>query len=291
MSFCMRRDAPRLRQEEEFQTGEEFITTGVHMTGQHESDCSKVSGQQSACEDDKDMARRSQKKDHVDVVFPGTVMHYSCCTFVCELLKCVLYQTQQLPMTYDEMVVFQNQQLETTQLEEGDFKKPIKSSGDSTWQRCQRTLRVLDEVLEHLEELFSLSYVPRVLFILGSSGILPTEVYEVNMEALVLKGSDRSLETSLCLRQLFRTLFTEDLFSEVKTVRLMGTTVMALAHHNCGVEWFKPKVDFRLPMKVKRKTIVLSSGGSGSRQRKSDTRDSDNYIWFQTPVTIKGFCK
>ncbi|KAM9500875.1 MAD2L1-binding protein-like [Clarias gariepinus] len=267
MSFCMRRDAPRLRQEEEFQTGEEFITTASAV---------KI---ESVCEDDEDIARRSLEDGHVDMVFPGTVMHYSCCTFVCELLKCVLYQTQQLPMTYDEM------------LEEGDVRKPIKSSGDLTWQRCQRTLRVLDEVLEHLEELFSLSYVPSVLFILGSSGILPTEVYEVNMEALVLEGSERSLETSLCLRQLFRTLFTEDLFSEVKTVRLMGTTVMALAHRNCGVEWFKPKVDFRLPTKVKRKAIVLSSGESGSGQRKPETRDSDDYIWFQTPVTIKGFCK
>ncbi|KAF5895751.1 MAD2L1-binding protein-like, partial [Clarias magur] len=173
----MRRDAPPLRQEEEFQTGEELITTGFHMMGQHEPDCSQVSGQQSVCKDNEDIAggARSQVAGRVEVVFPGTVLHYSCCTFVCELLKWVLYQRQQLPMTYDEMVVFQNQQLETTQLEEGDVRTPIKSSGDSTWQRCQRTLRDLDEVLEHLEELFSLSYVPRVLFILGSSGVFPTE--------------------------------------------------------------------------------------------------------------------
>lgn len=177
------------------------------------------------------------------------------------------------------------------QLEEGAVRKSIKPSGDSIWQRCQRTLRELDEVLGHLEVLFSLSYVPCVLFMLGGSGILPTELYEINMEALVQGGNDRSLRTSLCLRRLFRTLFVADLLSDVKPVRLMGTTVMALAHRDCGVAWFKPKVDFRVPTRVKRQVISLASGTPGSGQRKADTRDWDDYIWFQTPVTIKGFCK
>ncbi|KAF5904538.1 serine/threonine-protein kinase Nek4 [Clarias magur] len=227
---------------------------------------------------------RSPQDGSLNVVFAGTVMHYACYEFVCELLKCVLYQRQQLPMPYDEMVVFQNQQLATTQLEEGAVMKSITSSGDTMWQRCQRTL-------QDLEELFSLSYVPRVLFVLGGSGILPTEMYEINMEALVLKGCDKSLRTSNCLRQLFRTLFSEDFFSDVKPVRLMGTTVMALAHRDCGVGWFKPKVDFRLPTKVNRKVIALASDGCVSGQRKPDARDTDDYIWFQTPVSIRGFCK
>ncbi|XP_017319574.1 MAD2L1-binding protein [Ictalurus punctatus] len=257
-----------------------------HMTGQQESDYSRVCG-----DDDEEIARRARVEGRVDVVFPGSVTQDGCCRFVCELFKCVLYQRQQLPMTYDQMVFFQKQQLTTTQLEEGAVRKSIKPSGDSTWQRCQRTLRELDEVLGHLEVLFSLSYVPRVLFMLGSSGILPTELYEINMEALVQGGSDRSLRTSLCLRRLFRTLFVADLLSDVKPVRIMGTTVMALAHRDCGVEWFKPKVDFRVPTRVKRQVISLASGATGSGQRKADTRDWDDYIWFQTPVTVKGFCK
>ncbi|KAF5909022.1 putative tubulin polyglutamylase TTLL9 isoform X1, partial [Clarias magur] len=139
MSFWRLRDAPRLRQEEkEPQTGEELITTGFDLTGQHESDNSRS----------------------------------------------VLYQRQQLPMTYDQMVSFRMQQLATTQLEEGAVQNTMKSSADSTWQRCERALQELDEVLDRLEEVFSLSYVPRVLFMLGSSVILPTEIYEINMEAL-----------------------------------------------------------------------------------------------------------
>lgn len=159
------------------------------------------------------------------------------------------------------------------------------------WPRCQRTLRELDEVLSHLEVLFSLSYVPRVLFILGTSVSLPTELYEINMEALVQGGSDRSLRTSQCLRRLFRTLFVADLLTDVKSVRLLGTTVMALAHRDCGVKWFKPKVDFKVPTRGKRQVISLASGVPEGGQTKTATRDWDEYIWFQTPVTIKGFCK
>ncbi|KAK3573330.1 hypothetical protein QTP86_022713 [Hemibagrus guttatus] len=263
-----------------------------HMTGQQESDSRQVSVQQPVCDDDdEEIMRRAREEGRVDVVFPGCVTQDGCCRFVCELLKCVLYQRQQLPMTYDQMVFFQKQQLATTQLEDGAFRKSIKPSGDSTWQRCQRTLRDLDEVLGHLEVLFSLTYVPRVLFILGSSGNLPTELYEINMEALVQGGNDRSLRTSLCLRRLFRTLFVADLLSDVKPVRLMGTTIMALAHRDCGVEWFKPKVDYRVPTRGKKQVISLASGASESGQTKEDARDWDDYIWFQTPVTIKGFCK
>ncbi|KAI5611624.1 MAD2L1-binding protein [Silurus asotus] len=264
-----------------------------HMSGQEASDYSQVAAQQPVCDDDEDeeIARRAREEGRVDVVFPGSVTHDGCCRFVCELLKCVLYQRQQLPMTYDQMVFFQKQQLATTQMEEGAVRKSVKPSGDSTWHRCQRTLRDLDEVLGHLEVLFSLSVVPRVLFLLGSSGILPTELYEINLEALVQGGSDRSLRTSACLRRLFRTLFVADLLSDVKPVRLMGTTVMALAHRDCGVEWFKPKVNFKIPTRVKKQVIALASAASGSGQRKADTRDCDDYIWFQTPVAIKGFCK
>ncbi|KAF5901419.1 MAD2L1-binding protein-like, partial [Clarias magur] len=149
--------------------------SSLHMTCQQESDERQMSAQQSACEnDDEEIARRAREEGRVDVIFPGSVTQDGCCRFVCELLKFVLYQRQQLPMTYDQMVFFQKQQLSNTQLEEGVVRKSIKS-GDSTWQRCQRTLRDLDDVLGHLEVLFSLSYVPRVLLMLGSSGILPTE--------------------------------------------------------------------------------------------------------------------
>lgn len=88
------------------------------MTGQQDSDYSQVSAEQHVCDDydDEEIARRAREEGRVDVVFAGSVTQDGCSRFVGELLKCVLYQRQQLPMTYDQMVFFQKQQLAPTQV-------------------------------------------------------------------------------------------------------------------------------------------------------------------------------
>lgn len=89
-----------------------------HMAGQQDSDSSQASAEQPVCntEDDEEILRRAREESRVDVVFPGIVTQDSCSRFVCELLKCILYQRQQLPMTYDQMVFFQKQQHATRQV-------------------------------------------------------------------------------------------------------------------------------------------------------------------------------
>ncbi|XP_051504663.1 MAD2L1-binding protein-like [Myxocyprinus asiaticus] len=259
-----------------------------------------ASGSQRECEsfavaahhiDDEEIFRRAREEGQVTVVFPGRITQDGCCRLVCELLKCVLYQRQQLPMTYDQMVFLQKQQHNSTQTEDMVNHRPVKTSGGLDWRRFQRTLQELDEVLAHLETLFSLSHVPRVLFMLGGSTILPNELYEVNLEALVVGAGENSVRTSSCLRQLFRTLIVADLLSDAKSVRLLSTTVMALGHRDCGVTGFKPKIDFRVPTKVKRKVIYLGSNLSLTGEAHKCNGDLEDYIWFQAPVTVKGFCK
>ncbi|XP_065152501.1 MAD2L1-binding protein [Paramisgurnus dabryanus] len=241
--------------------------------------------------DDEEIFRRAKEEGQVSIVFPGRITQDGCCRFVCELLKCVLYQRQQLPMTYDQLVFLQKQQHNATQSERVVNHRPVKNSGGMDWRRCQRTLQELDEVLAHLEALYSLSQVPRVLFMLGGSTIVPTELYEVNMEAVAVGAGENSLRTSACLRQVFRTLFVADLLSDVKSVRLMNTTVMALGHRDCGVTGLKPKLDFRVPTKVKRQVISIASDLSLVGELQKCNRDLEDYIWFQVPATVKGFCK
>lgn len=237
--------------------------------------------------DDEEIFRRAREEGRVNVIFPGCITQDGCCRFVGELLKCVLYQRQQMPMTYDQMVFLQKQQHNASQ----DIikQRSAKASGGLDWRRCQKMLQELDDVLAHLEALFSLSRVPRVLFMLGGSTVLPTELYEVNMESVAVGAGENSLRTSTCLRQIFRTLFVADLLSDAKSVRLMSTTVLALGHRDCGVTGFKPRVDFKVPTKVKRQVISIASDLSlAGELPKTDLED---YIWFQAPVTVKGFCK
>ncbi|KAI1886360.1 hypothetical protein AGOR_G00213220 [Albula goreensis] len=236
--------------------------------------------------------RKAAENGCVSVVFPGTVTQDGCCRFVCEILKCVLYQRQQLPMTYDQLVHFQKRQQAASLSEDVCGRRPaVQPSGGWDGRKCQRTLVELEEVLQQLEALFSLSMVPRVLLLLGGSTVLPKELYEINMEALCSGSIDGSLRASACLRQLFRALFVADILSDARPVRLMATTVMALGHRDCGVAWFRPKLDYRVPTRVKRHVIALSSDPSLTGVPQGGPEIWADYVWFQAPVTIKGFCK
>ncbi|KAK7901437.1 hypothetical protein WMY93_018206 [Mugilogobius chulae] len=253
---------------------------------------------------DAEILKRAQEEGCVNVVFPGTVTQDGCCRFVSEILKCVLYQRQQLPMTYDQLVYSQKK---TAGINAGKHKKgqhvlldiishtlicaiilqdketvrrrPVQTA-DMDLRKCQQTLQDLEELLQHLEVLFSLSRVPRVLLLMGGTLVLPRELYEINMEALVLASGDKSLRVSSCLRQLFRTLFVADLLSDTKPVRLMPTTVLVLAHRDCGVAWFRPKQQFKVPTRVKSKVMALSTN-------LSSCEDLKRMSW--TGMIISGF--
>ncbi|XP_041803087.1 MAD2L1-binding protein isoform X2 [Chelmon rostratus] len=239
---------------------------------------------------DAEAVRRAQEEGHVSVVFPGTVTQEGCCRFVSEILKCVLYQRQQLPMTYDQLVYSQKKRQTSMQDKDIVSRRPAQAA-DMEWRKCQQTLQDLEEVLQQLEVLFSLSRVPRVLLLMGGCLILPKELYEINMEALVVAGGDQCLRVSSCLRQLFRTLFVADLLSDSKPVRLMPTTVLALAHRDCGVGWFRPKLQFKVPTRVKNQIIALSTDPSICKEPRAEGSDWQDYVWFQAPMTIKGFGK
>lgn len=60
--------------------------------------------------------RKAQDEGRVNVVFPGTVTQDGCCRFVSEILKCILYQRQQLPMTYDQLVYSQKKRQASMQV-------------------------------------------------------------------------------------------------------------------------------------------------------------------------------
>ncbi|KAM8859501.1 MAD2L1-binding protein [Spinachia spinachia] len=234
--------------------------------------------------------RKAQDEHRVDVVFPGTVTQDGCCRFVTEILKCILYQRQQLPMTYDQLVYSQKKQQASMPDKDVISRRPVQVA-DMEWRKSQQTLKELEEVLQQLEVLFSLSRVPRVLLLMGGSLVLPKELYEINMEALILAGGDKSLRVSSCLRQLFHTLFVADLLSDSRPIRLMPTTVLAMAHRDCDVAWFRPKLQFKMPKCVKHQIIALSTAPSDCKEPWAQGSDWTDYVWFQAPMNIKGFGK
>lgn len=162
-------------------------------------------------------------------------------------------------------------------------KKP-QSTSEASSRKCQQTLAELESVLSHLQDLFARTLVPRVLILLGGNALSPKEFYELDLSRLVPYSVEQSLNTAACLRRLFRAIFLADAFSELQAPPLMGTIVMAQGHRDCGEEWFRPKLNYRVPTRGHKLTVSLSCG-----RPSVPAMMSEDYIWFQAPVTLKGF--
>ncbi|XP_072189682.1 MAD2L1-binding protein [Excalfactoria chinensis] len=222
----------------------------------------------------------------VSVVFPGAVSRESCCRFACELLKHVLHQRQQLPLPYEQLAYFCQRAAQ-----DGDVIKKPPSVGLAS-KKCQQVLVELEGVLQHLEVMFSLTLVPRVLILLGGNAVSPKELYELNLEGICVGSAEKSLKTTSCVRKLFHSLFIADVFSELKALPVTGTVVMLQGHRNCGAEWFRPKLNYKVPTRGRKLTINLSCDGDVDTSASAPqimTSAWEDYIWFQAPVTLKGF--
>lgn len=216
----------------------------------------------------------------VPVVFPGPVSQEGCCRFTCELLKHIMYQRQQLPLPYEQLKHFYRKPPQA----EDVVKKQPRAAAELSSRKCQQALAELESVLSHLEALFARTLVPRVLILLGGSALCPKEFYELDLSCLAPNSRDQSLSTAACLRRLFRAIFVADAFSELQAPPLMGTVVMVQGHRDCGEDWFRPKLNYRVPSRGHKLTVTLSCG-----RPSVPTTAWEDYIWFQAPVTLKGF--
>ncbi|NWH60511.1 MD2BP protein, partial [Geococcyx californianus] len=219
----------------------------------------------------------------VSVVFAGAVSRESGCRFACELLKHILYQRQQLPLPYEQLVYFWRQEADAS-------KKPL--SVDLANKKCQQMLMELEGVFQHLEVMFNLTRVPRVLILLGGNVMSPKELYELNLESIYEGSAEESLKTASCVRKLFHSLFVADVFSELEDLPVMGTVVMLQGHRDCGVDWFRPKLNYKVPVRGRKLTVNLScDGGINISASPGQHMPSawEDYVWFQAPVTLKGF--
>ncbi|NXH18205.1 MD2BP protein, partial [Bucco capensis] len=219
----------------------------------------------------------------VSVVFPGAVSRETCCHFTCELLKHVLYQRQQLPLPYKELTYFYRRAAQ----DEDVLKK--SSSRDLASRKSQLMLMKLEGMLQHLEVMFRLTLVPRVLILLGGNSMNPKELYELNMEGICEASPEESLNPASCVRKLFHSLFIADVFSDLEALPPTGTVVMLQGHRDCGVDWW-PKLNYKVPMRGRKLTVNLSCDGdiNITASPPQHTSTWEDYIWFQAPVTFRG---
>lgn len=54
---------------------------------------------------------------------------------------------------------------------------------------------------------------------------------------------------------------------------------------------FRPKLQFKVPFRVKNQIIALSTDPSTCKGQRAEGSDWQDYVWFQAPMAIKGFSK
>nr|XP_056709331.1 MAD2L1-binding protein [Euleptes europaea] len=228
----------------------------------------------------------------VSVAFPGLVTRQGCFHFTCELLKHVLYQRQQLPLPYEQFAGFSRRQLPGSPRQDEDVIRKVYSRDPDNNKKCQQVLGDLEKVFQHLEIMFNLTMVPRVLILLGGTAVSPKELYEINLQGISVGDTKESLQTAACVRKLFHSLFLADVFSDLQAVPTMSVIVMVQGHRNCGIDWFRPKLNYKVPARGRKLTVNLSCSDRDGPTLASYVEVNsalNDYIWFQAPVTVKGF--
>ncbi|KAE8600171.1 hypothetical protein XENTR_v10013115 [Xenopus tropicalis] len=223
--------------------------------------------------------RCSQEDLTVSVVFPGLVTRESCCRFTCELLKHILHQRHQLPLPYEQLLGFSGKAQGSE-----DAAKKRSWTEELGNRQCKQTLSDLEELLGQLETLFAITPVPRVLLLLGGNPVNPKELYDIDMAGVSVGNGEQSLGTRPCLRQLFHALFLADPFSDLRATSVLSLVVMVQGQRQCGTDWFKPKLNYKVPSRGHTLTVRLACTDSPAPEP-----TSGDYIWFQAPVTVKGF--
>ena len=67
---------------------------------------------------------------------------------------------------------------------------------------------------------------------------------------------------------------------------------MLQGHHDCGVDWFRPKLNYKVLTRGRKLAVNLSCDGDINRSASASqhvTSTWEDYVWFQAPAALKGF--
>ncbi|XP_038073264.1 MAD2L1-binding protein-like [Patiria miniata] len=278
------------------------------------------------------MAATTRKKEQrictCKVLLNGRVAPHVQANIVKEMLKHLMLQRNQIPMAYEQMKYeYERRQCGSaaaTSRENGKHKNQQELSS-SVYKRLGQLITTVEEQLANIDAVFNLSFVPRVLILLGATAVSPKEVHEIvfSNQASVHDGSLVDLRTKHCVRALMRTLIADSSIWEAKQLPLTNTLLLVRAHRDSGLTWFQPKMSlkgapsrgqlYRCEIHCGHVENSLGCAGdcskllNGNDEHRSDcvhgqgnnktdngqatmesVAESDDYIWYQAPVPIKG---
>lgn len=273
-----------------------------------------------------DHAKMAGRAMSLDVELAGVIPAAARSELVKELVKFILYQRNQIPMYFDQLadsLARESQSVENSSLRRPPLVGRQHKSSRSQQQELVKTVEALFQIVRDFFE--SGDLIKQVLIILGSNIILPKDAYLLHFPTEFYEGP--SVTARSCVQSVFRTFYNNDFLSGA--VPLSSSTnlfLFFLAPRNCDHTRFNliPQLAYSLPsagalyevnLICTASTVTLGTAELGSPNGKelnisgihpldnsvtdsaADDMDistvhlptSDDYVWFQAPVTVKGY--
>ncbi|XP_064603653.1 MAD2L1-binding protein-like [Liolophura sinensis] len=173
-------------------------------------------------------------------MFNGGLQSRTRCALVCELVKYLSFQRNQIPLPVDHV--------------KRDLKKRTEKEGNTHEARINRVehrkskefVTVLDKIMENLHTAFDhCPDIRQVLIIIGGTSVSPKEMYRVTIPPYYPDATPVSEKSSIKI--LFRQLITDDFLGSVNPLSATSTMLLLNAPRNCGLEWFLAKPHYKPP--------------------------------------------
>ena len=211
-------------------------------------------------------------------------------------IEYLLYQRQQLPIPYHELVrIVEDQEKLCDGLEAGLIERPLASrrSLNTEYKKAKKVYEDVECLFDHINKLFLSTIVKSAMVLLGSTPVSPKERYFVKFPvAKEVNTADSSARVcnSAC-RKLIRSLISNQELGSFKDISPTSMLVFIQANRSSDVEWFRPKPTFKPPHRGQSCKITVSTTSCSEQLAVSDPPDHsmDEWLWFQAPVIIRGY--
>lgn len=214
------------------------------------------------------------------------------------VIEYLLYQRQQLPVPYHELTRMVNDQEKLCDgLEAAVMERPShhRRSFNTEYKKAKKVYEDVECLFDHINKLFLSTIVKSALILLGSTPVSPKEHYFVDFQnAKEVNTADISarVRNSAC-RKLIRCLISNQELGSFKDLSPTSMLVFIQVRRSCDIEWFRPKPTFKPPRRGHSCRINVSTTSCSEQMaaNESDPPDvsMDEWLWFQAPVTIRGY--
>lgn len=212
-------------------------------------------------------------------------------------IEYLLYQRQQLPIPYHELIrMVEDQDKLCDNLEAGVMERPLARRALNTeYKKAKKVYEDVECLFDHINKLFLSTIVKSALVLLGSTPVSPKEHYFVdfqNTEEVNTADTSARVCNSAC-RKLIRSLISNQDLGSFKDISPTSMLVFIQVRRSSNIEWFRPKPAFKPPhrghsCKISVRTACFSEQIAASEGDPPD-RGMDEWLWFQAPVIIRGY--